>query len=157
MPAHDSKKPVLETWQRDLGEYGDHLAKLDVAMKAVVVQDMQEVLSANRRNQQRVEDELMGGKADGEEDMGDIFIDSPIHHHYPPATTAVPVATAVPSGMSKWIAPALLALGLGAGGIGLGYFLGGRQTSPLDSNYKVLFYDQNGKPIDVPHISTRPK
>ena len=142
MPAHDSKKPVLETWQRDLGEYGDHLAKLDVAMKAEVVQDMREVLSANRRNQQRVEDELMGGKIEGEE-MGDINIDSPTnhHHHYPkpPADTG-------------WTKAALGVGGVLAGVLaGALLFKGGQpQTGPADSNYKVLFFDKDGKPITIP-------
>ena len=152
MPAHDSGKPVLEEWQRSLGTYEDHLAKLDVAMKAEVVQDLREVLSANRRNQQRVEDELMGGK-NGEEDMGDILIDSPTnHYHQAPAPQA--------AGWSQWIAPALTALGLGTGAFALGLAANKSpvpQLGPVDSSYKVLFYDAQGNPITVPHISTKPK
>lgn len=31
------------------------------------------------------------------------------------------------------------------------------QASPADSNYKVLFYDKDGNPIQVPHISAKGK
>ena len=32
-----------------------------------------------------------------------------------------------------------------------------QQAEPIDSSYEVLFFDAEGNPIKVPHISTRPE
>lgn len=71
------------------------------------------------------------------------------------------------SGMS-WKELAVIAAALlGTAGLGLHYF-GTDKTEttttnttqpagPDDSAYTVKFFDRNGNPIDVPHISQRPK
>ena len=60
------------------------------------------------------------------------------------------------SGINGWLAAAGVLAGVLAGAL---LFKGGTapQQGPLDSNYKVLFYDAQGNPIPVQHISARPK
>ena len=59
---------------------------------------------------------------------------------------------------------AVAAAGLGPALLGLAMLLKGGSApapvtspGPADSAYKVLFFDKDGKPISVPHITDKPK
>lgn len=62
-----------------------------------------------------------------------------------------PMAQPAPAGWGKTAALGLaLLLGGGAAGAGIAY------TALQDRDYEVRFYDAQGNPIVVPHVSTRP-
>lgn len=45
---------------------------------------------------------------------------------------------------------------LGAGWIAANHMSATQQTAPEDSEYEVRFFDAEGNPVDVPHVSRRP-
>jgi hypothetical protein len=49
----------------------------------------------------------------------------------------------------------IAAMLLGGGALGMHYFASERQAPPVDSEYEVRFYDKDGNPIHVPHVSRR--
>lgn len=160
MLARGSKNP--EQMKASLEWYEDHRAKVQLAQEAAVVQDLQLLLKMDREGQLRVEDELMGHRANvnGEDDVGDILIDSPVnHYHYPPpAPPLLPVAVAAPASPpaapSLWRSlgiPLLVGvLGAAAGAAAVRYL------PPRDSAYKVIFYDDKGNEIPVDRWPGKP-
>jgi hypothetical protein len=67
-----------------------------------------------------------------------------------------------------WRELAIIVAGMVAGTAATGWFFSrqtvpaqnpvapAQHTAPVDSEYDVRFYDKDGQPIDVPHISRRP-
>ena len=106
--------------RKDLEDYQEHVGKIDLAHRANVMMDLSQVLQAERRNNQRVEDFLMTGQAPEikpvDNDMGNVYIDSPTTHNH---NYSKPESK---GGLMPWLLAAAVAGGAG-GGLGWGLSL----------------------------------
>ena len=153
MPARRSPNSAVEN-QWDNEEYLDRLGKVRIAHQAAVAQDLIGLLKMDREGQRKAESEIMGGK--GDDDMGDINIDSPTYHQYMPKGDG----TMWPM-LLVFIAETLISFAISA-------MMRDKpavppasppptSAGPADSAYKILFFDKDGKQIHVPHLSEKPK
>ena len=155
--------PTTQEAQKQREEILRSAGKLEMADHARLMGDNQRDLDMVHQDDQRARD-LQARIAEAKAPEGttqpapanptggdgmNVLIDSPTTTHNYPAPKA--------SGLKKAaVAAALLCAGGLVAALGYQQFKPQPTAPPADASYDVLFFDQAGNPIEIPHISEKP-